>query len=93
MEGERVKSPDLLPSNPRRRGGSMTQTATRVLVMLDVLGDPVDQTSGVNDAVAVISSSPSSRLLTTGVVALASTSPAHSTSRPYGLRRDLASTR
>lgn len=34
----------------------MTQTATRVLVMLDVLGDPVDQTSGVDGAVTVISS-------------------------------------
>lgn len=34
----------------------MTQTATRILVMLDVLGDPVDASCEVADAVKVISS-------------------------------------
>lgn len=34
----------------------MSQTATRLLVMLDVLGDPTDASCGVNNAVSVISS-------------------------------------
>lgn len=34
----------------------MSQTATRLLVMLDVLGDPTDASCGVDNAVSVISS-------------------------------------
>lgn len=44
------------PSNARRRGGSPSQTATRILVMLDVLGSPVADDCPVDDAVATISS-------------------------------------
>lgn len=43
-------------SDARRRGGSPSQTAARVLVMLDVLGTPVAADGDVADAVAVISS-------------------------------------
>jgi hypothetical protein len=44
------------PSDARRRGGSTSQTATRVLVLLHVLGTPVDDSCDVADAVAVVSS-------------------------------------
>ncbi|GAA1732811.1 hypothetical protein [Microbacterium paludicola] len=44
------------PSDARRRGGSTSQTATRVLVLLDVLGTPVPVTCDVESAVAVMSS-------------------------------------
>ena len=44
------------PSDARRRGGSPSQTATRILVMLDVLGSHVTADCGVEDAVAAISS-------------------------------------
>lgn len=43
-------------SDARRRGGSTSQTATRVLVLLDVLGTPVGASCDVNGAVAVVSS-------------------------------------
>lgn len=43
-------------SDARRRGGSTSQTATRVLVLLDVLGTPVGANCDVEGAVAVISS-------------------------------------
>lgn len=44
------------PSDARRRGGSTSQTATRILVLLDVLGTPVPATCDVEGAVAVVSS-------------------------------------
>ena len=45
------------PSDARRRGGSPSQTATRILVMLDVLGNKAaEDDCGVEGAVAVISS-------------------------------------
>lgn len=44
------------PSDARRRGGSTSQTATRVLVLLDVLGTPVGASCDVDGAVAVVSS-------------------------------------
>lgn len=44
------------PSDARRRGGSISQTATRLLVMLDVLGNATDTTCTVQGAVTVISS-------------------------------------
>lgn len=44
------------PSEARRRGGSTSQTATRVLVLLHVLGTPVDGSCDVDGAVAVVSS-------------------------------------
>ena len=44
------------PSDARRRGGSTSQTATRVLILLDVLGTPVGSTCDVEGAVAVVSS-------------------------------------
>ena len=43
-------------SDARRRGGSTSQTAARVLVLLDVLGTPVGASCDVDGAVAVISS-------------------------------------
>lgn len=43
-------------SDARRRGGSTSQTATRVLVLLDVLGTPVEASCDVDGAVAVVSS-------------------------------------
>lgn len=43
-------------SDARRRGGSTSQTATRVLVLLDVLGTPVDTSGDVEGAVGVVSS-------------------------------------
>lgn len=43
-------------SDARRRGGSTSQTAARVLVLLDVLGTPVAEPCDVDDAVAVVSS-------------------------------------
>lgn len=43
-------------STARRRGGSTSQTATRVLVLLDVLGTPVGASCDVDGAVAVVSS-------------------------------------
>lgn len=58
-DGERklVSAISMPPSDARRRGGSTSQTATRVLVLLEVLGTPVDaSTCDVPDAVAVISS-------------------------------------
>lgn len=45
-----------LMSDVRRRGGSTSQTATRILVLLDVLGTPVAADCPVEDAVAVVSS-------------------------------------
>ncbi|OUE31175.1 hypothetical protein BFL35_06400 [Clavibacter michiganensis] len=45
-----------LMSDARRRGGSTSQTATRILVILDVLGTPVAADCPVEDAVAVVSS-------------------------------------
>lgn len=44
------------PSDARRRGGSTSQTATRVLVLLDVLGTPVPASCDVDGAAAVVSS-------------------------------------
>src|ERR1035437_711716 len=44
------------PSDARRRGGSTSQTATRVLVLLEVLGTPVGESCDVDGAVAVVSS-------------------------------------
>jgi len=43
-------------SDARRRGGSTSQTATRVLVLLHVLGTPVGPSCDVDGAVAVVSS-------------------------------------
>lgn len=45
-----------LPSDARRRGGSTSQTAARVLIVLDVLGMPVPASCDVEGAVAVVSS-------------------------------------
>ncbi|AZS37546.1 hypothetical protein CVS47_02183 [Microbacterium lemovicicum] len=45
-----------LMSAARRRGGSTSQTATRILILLDVLGTPVAADCPVEDAVAVVSS-------------------------------------
>ena len=45
-----------LMSDARRRGGSTSQTATRILVLLDVLGTPVAADCPVEDAVAIVSS-------------------------------------
>jgi hypothetical protein len=42
--------------SPRSRGGSSSQTATRLLVILDVLGNPVAPGSRVPHAVKVVSS-------------------------------------
>ena len=44
------------PPDARRRGGSTSQTATRVLVLLEVLGTPVGESCDVDGAVAVVSS-------------------------------------
>lgn len=44
------------PSDARRRGGSTSQTATRVLVLLHVLGAPVAASCEVDGAVSVVSS-------------------------------------
>ncbi|MCA1306828.1 hypothetical protein LC082_07950 [Microbacterium esteraromaticum] len=43
-------------SDARRRGGSPSQTATRVLVMMDALGDPVGPNPPVPNAVARVAS-------------------------------------
>jgi len=43
-------------SDARRRGGSASQTATRVLILLDELGSAVPAACDVEDAVAVVSS-------------------------------------
>jgi hypothetical protein len=51
-----VPALSMPPSDARRRGGSTSQTATRVLVLLHVLGTPVDDSCDVADAVAVVSS-------------------------------------
>ncbi|WP_209372095.1 hypothetical protein [Brevibacterium renqingii] len=45
-----------VPSEARRRGGSPSQTAVRVLVLMDVLGDPVAASGPVAGSVARISS-------------------------------------
>ncbi len=54
--GEGKLMPALSPSSARRRGGSTSQTATRILVLLDVLGTPVSASCNVGGAVAVVSS-------------------------------------
>lgn len=46
----------VVSSDARRRGGSTSQTATRVLILLDELGTPVPASCDVQDAVAVVSS-------------------------------------
>jgi hypothetical protein len=45
-----------LSGRQRSRGGSSSQTATCLLVILDVLGDPVAAESKFPDAVSVVSS-------------------------------------
>lgn len=55
-KGNLVSTHATALSDARRRGGSPSQTATRILVMLDVLGSQVAADCGVEDAVAAISS-------------------------------------
>lgn len=46
----------VVSSDARRRGGSTSQTATRVLILLDELGLAVPPSCDVEDSVAVVSS-------------------------------------
>lgn len=49
-------SVSMPPSDARRRGGSTSQTATRILILMEVLGAPVGASCDVPGAVAVMSS-------------------------------------
>lgn len=46
----------ISPTDPRSRGGSSGQTATRLLIILDVLGSPVGNVTDLPTAVKVVSS-------------------------------------